>query len=739
MVVSESPAEPAAAAPGGITRRRFLAFAIAAPTLTMAVRIAGDLPFVGEAAAGAAPAPPTLPGGVADAFDLTDALVLAAAPTVHNLVVEITADNRVVMQLPRAEVGQGITTAIAMLLAEELDARLTDVDMRLQDATPSNLFNQLTGGSASVTVLYEPVRTIAAAMRARLVTAAANQWGVPAGSLQTRDTMVVAPDGRTATYGSLSHAAAQVLVPAVDPTPKDPSEFKVIGKPTTRMDARDIVTGKAKYTCDLDVAGAKPTVVARPPTIGGTVAAVNDTAARAMPGVLAITTIPTGVAVVAETFHDALKARDALAITWNPGPVVGTSDAQIRGKLEAATPPFVVPPLGSHVDGTFNFAFVNHAPLETMVAIADVRAGRAELWFPAKSPNAAKQAVAAAIGLPSSAVTCHVIRSGGSFGRRLFFDPAIEAAQISQRVGRAVKLMFTRADDMRHGRMRPVSHHKVRATMLLGAVRTYEHRVATAPFDATHGLGDALTSIGANTFPGGMAQTVFHLSQNMPYEFGLETYLLNEVPLDVPTSSWRSVYSGTVAVADEIMVDEIARQLGRDPFEFRRATLSDARGRAVLDKVAAAGNWGTRMSRGFAQGVALHEEYRGFVAYLVEIDARNAAAPRVTKVVIAADVGRCVNPRGLEAQLIGVTSDAISVMLRAGNHIDSGAVRESSYSDFSWARMRHTPPRVEVHIMPPTGEPGGAGELGYPAAAAAIANAYARATNTKPRNFPING
>jgi isoquinoline 1-oxidoreductase beta subunit len=333
MTVSESPADADATAPPGITRRRFLAYAIAAPTLTMAVRLSGDMPLLGQAAAGAAPA---LPGGVADVFDLTDALVLAAAPTVHNLVIEITEDNRVVMQLPRAEVGQGITTAIAMVLAEELDARLVDVDMRLQDATPANLFNQLTGASASVTVLYEPVRTIAAAMRARLVTAAANQWGVPASSLQTRDTMVIAPDGRAATYGSLSHAAAQVIAPAVDPAPKDPSEFTVVGRPTTRIDARDIVTGKAKYTLDLDVAGAKPTVVARPPTIGGTVASVNDTAARAMPGVLAVTTIPAGVAVAAETFHHALQARDALVITWNPGPVVGTSDAQIRARLEAA-------------------------------------------------------------------------------------------------------------------------------------------------------------------------------------------------------------------------------------------------------------------------------------------------------------------------------------------------------------------------------------------------------------------
>jgi isoquinoline 1-oxidoreductase beta subunit len=728
MAVSE--ASSGGAAPG-IPRRHFLAYLIAAPSLTMAVRFVGT----GTAADAA-----LLPGGLPDAFDLTDALVLAASPTRHDLRIEITPANRVVMQLPRAEVGQGITTAIAMLLAEELDARLADVDMQLQDATPSNLFNQITGGSSSISILYDPVRTVAAAMRARLVTAAAQRWNVPADTLRTENTHVLAPDGRAATYGSLAADAATILLPAVDPAPKDPSEFGVIGTPTSRIDARDIVTGKAKYTLDLDVAGAKPTVVARPPTLGGTVASYDATAARALPGVRAVTDIPTGVAVVADTFHHALAARDALQVRWNPGPAVGQSDASIRAKLAAATPPFLPSLLVPVVDGTFDFAFVNHAPLESMVAIADVQPGRAELWFPAKTPVAAQAAIAQTLGLPQNAVTCHVLRAGGSFGRRLFFDPAVEAAQISQRTGLPVKLLYTRADDMKHGRMRPVSHHKVRATLGLGAVRAYEHRVATAPLDARHGLGEALTAAGANVFPGGFSQSLFHLSQNMPYEFGLETYLLNEIPLDVPTSSWRSVYSGTVAVADEIMVDEVAARLGRDPLAYRRAVASDARARAVLDTVAAAGQWGSAMSAGRAQGVGLHEEYKGFVAYVVEVDARSPLEPKVTRATCAADVGRCVNPRGLEAQLQGVLTDAISAMFYAGNHIDDGAVRESSYSDFRWARMRHTPPRVDVHILPPsTGVPGGAGELGYPAAAAALANAYARATNTKPRRFPIAG
>lgn len=713
----------------GLDRRRFIAYLIAAPTLTMGVRLGVDS-VAPETAAGTP--------GIPDIIDLTDALVLAAAPTVHNLVVEVTAANKVVMQLPREEVGQGITTTFSMVLAEELDARLADVDMRLQDATPSNLMNQLTGGSASVSVLYDPLRTVAAAMRARLVTAAAHRWGVPARTLTTRDTMVIAPDGRTATYGSLTAEAAKVVVPEVSPAPKDPSEFRLIGKPTNRVDARDIVTGRAKYSLDLDVPGAKPTVVARPPTIKGTVRTVDDSAARGMPGVLAIARIPTGVSVTAETFDQALKARDALRITWNPGPLAGQSDSDIRSRLRAAALPFVVPPLGTlAVDGVFDFAFINHAPLETMVAIADVRPDRAEVWMRAKSPIPAQDAVANAVGLPLGAVTLHVIRGGGSFGRGLFFDAGPEAALISKAIGRPVKLLYTRADDMRHGRMRPMSHHKIRATHLLGAVLTYEHRVATPPLDLRHGFGDVITALGADVLPGPFSQTVFNLTQNMPYNFGVETYLLNEVPMDVPTASWRSVYSGTVATADEIMVDEVARRLGKDPVAFRRATLSGARERAVLDKVATAGRWGRAMPPGTAQGVAIHEEYKGCVACLVEIDAR---VPRVTKAVVAVDTGRAVNPRGLESQMIGTVVDGISATLQAGNHIDNGAVRESSYTDFKWARQRHSPPQMEVHVMPPTtGKPGGAGELCFPAAAAAVANAYARATGTKPRSFPIAG
>ncbi|WP_394827391.1 molybdopterin cofactor-binding domain-containing protein [Pendulispora albinea] len=734
---NESAVEVDVPTDAGLGRRRFLTYLIAAPILTVACRSEQlDAPLPAETA-GASQAPL----GIPDIVDLGDALILAGALTVWNLALEVKPDNRIALRLPRAEVGQGITTTAAMLVAEELDARLADVEVALCDAEPEILFNQLTAGSNSVRSLYTPIRATAAAARARLVTAAAQLFKVPADKLTTKDTSVIAPDGRRATYGSLSAAASRIVLPAISPAPKDPSKFTVIGEPTTRIDAREIVTGNAKYTMDLDVPGAMPTVVARPPTIKGTVASFDASAARGMPGVLAITPIPTGIAVTAETFHQAFMARDALRITWNDGPIAALSDADITRKLTSALLPLAVPPvLSLHVDAEFDFAFVSHAPMEVLSAVADVRGGKADVWCSSKSPIIAQQTIAATLGMPQSAVTVHVVRGGGSFGRRLFFDAALEAAQVSKAIGRPVKLMWSRNDDTRHGRMRPASHHKLRATHLLGSVLTYEHRVAAVKTDLGHGLGEALTAIGFTLLGGVPNQLFFLLSENVPYNFGVTTQLLSEVPLEMHTGSWRSVYSGFVAVANEIMVDEIARALGKDPVAFRKSTLSSSRAKAVLAKVASAGHWGRTMPPGTAQGVALHEEYKSCVACLVEIDTRDAAnGPRVTKAVVAADVGRAINPRGLEAQLMGATTDGISVTLQAGLHIDKGAVREGSFSDFRYARMRNTPLEFEVHILPPSGEPGGAGELAYPAAAAAVANAYARATGTSPRRFPISG
>ncbi|MGW3626389.1 molybdopterin cofactor-binding domain-containing protein [Streptomyces sp. NPDC000880] len=720
-------------------RRRFLTYLVAAPTLAVATRFGLD-----AAAPSAVHAVVPTPPAPADLVDLGDVLILAGAPTAGLLVLRVDEDGTVWFRLPREEVGQGLTTAVAMLVAEELDVPLSRIRIELDDARPELLFNQLTGSSNSIRSLYDPVRHTAATARARLVAAAAERWGIPARGLITRDGSVVAPDGLTAPYGSLAAAAAAPALGALTAAPKPESAHTLVGTPNSRTDARAMVTGRQEYTLDLDVPGAKPCVLRRPPTLGGTVQAVpNEAAVRALSGVLDIVVIPTGVAVVAETFGQALVAKDALEVSWGPGTVDTLSDDGIRARLRAATAPLVVPPLlTDHIDAEFDFAFVSHAPLETNSAVADVRSDRATIWSGLKSPIVAQQTIAAAVGLPVHKVTVHVVQAGGSFGRRLFFDAALEAAQVSKASGRPVRLMWPRVDDMRHGRMRPATHHKIRATFALGQVLSFEHRVAAVETDFRHGLGEILTATAAKLPPGignaGFAQTVFLTTVKSPYHFGLTTQLLTEVPLKMPTASWRSVYSANTRGAEEIVVDELAAKLGKDPVAFRRTFLKSAAQRAVLDKVAAEGDWGRTMPAGCAQGVGFHEEYKSRTACLVEIDARDPKRPRVTKAVIAVDVGRPVNPRGLEAQMLGGLTDAISTTLRAGLHIDRGLPMEGSYSQFHYARQKDTPPDVRIFVLPATGEPGGAGELGVPAAVGAIANAYARATGTRPRRFPVN-
>jgi isoquinoline 1-oxidoreductase subunit beta len=719
------------ASAGPLTRRRFLTFVVAAPVLTVAAGSAGGLMTPAKAYA-VVPSPPQ-PENI---LDLGEVMVAATKQAQDLLVLEVTKENQVVFHLPRAEVGQGITTALAIVVADEIDARLGDVDVPLEDARQDLGTAQSTGGSSSVRSLWDPVRSIAADARARLVTAAAEQWNLPARDLTTRDTAVWAPDGRSASYGSLTEAAAKVRVPAVSTNPKPSSEFRLIGSSTTRIDARSIVTGAAKYALDIDVPGALPTVVIRPPTLKGKVKSYDASAALKMSGVVAVTELPSGVAVTAKTFDQALKARAAVQVTWGSGPVDSVSDADIKSRLAAAIPPMTpAPPLTQRVDATFSFAFVNHAPMEVGSAVADVGADSAEVWVASKSPTGAQSAVADAVGLSADQVTLHVIRAGGSFGRRIYYEPAVEAARVSKAIGKPVKLMWTRNDDMRHGRVRPRSHHQLRAVHAGGEVLTYEHRASCVELDLGSGTGQALVDAGYVSPTIGSA--FFILSQACPYNFGVVTASLNEVSYDIPTAAWRSVYSAQARTAEEILVDEIAKGLGTDPVAMRKKFLKTADARAVLDKVATEGNWGRSMSSGTAQGVALHAEYRSIAACLVEIDC-TGDRPRVTKAVMALDVGRQVNPSGLRAQAMGSLMDGISTVLLAGNHLDDGAFREGSYSDFKYARQADAPLACDVYLVGGTGSPGGVGELCVPAAAGAVANAYARATGDKPRTFPIN-
>lgn len=745
-----------------LRRRSLLAYAVSAPVATVAAGFAANLAAVGTAQA----ALPLTPPDTVDYYDLGDAILQAALPTMPLVRLAVGSDGRIKLALPRLESGQGIDTACGMLVAEELNVAPGQVDVTLEDARPALVFNQLTGGSANARVFDAALPLMAASLKARLLAAAAQQWGVGSASLSASGGFVLAGDGRSASYASLTASASLLPVPA-GVLPKAASAWSVVGRRQARLDARDIVTGRKKFTLDQAVPGAMPTMVRRPPTILGTVVSVNNAAAvRAMPGVIGIAVLPAGgnvvptppgVAVMAETFGQAWNAVNALDVTWGAGSIDHHSNASITAQLKASILPFALPPLGAlTVEGEFEMAPASHAALEVDCAIADVRrnaagaVSSAEIWAGLQSPIITQQDMAQTLGLALDQVKVHVVSSGGSFGRRLFWDPVQQAVQVSKLLGRPCKLMYHRADDMRHGRMRPPQYHKVRATLLLGQVVSYQHRIASPRLDTRHGFGELLTASAASA-PASVQQSLGNLAVEealfksmvaSPYHFGVHSKELLPAPIIMNTCSYRSVHIQPTRCVEEIMVDDMARALGRDALEFRLAHLRQPRARAVLQAVAAAAGWGKAMPAGFGQGIAAHQETRSYTACCVEIDARDQIAgtgpARVTRATIAIDVGKPINPSGIEAQLQGALAESISLILMSGLHIERGLPLEGSYSQYHFGRNKHYPKDVRIIILPANGEPtGGLGEVGLSASSGAIANAWARATRQKPRRFPL--
>ncbi|MFD7078177.1 molybdopterin cofactor-binding domain-containing protein [Nocardioides sp. NPDC059952] len=732
-----------------LRRRTFLGYVLAGPTLVAAAELTSAEPA--RAAGPAAPAADGIPWPEpTEILDLNDLMTVAAIPTASLITVEVGADGEVRFALPRAEVGQGITTSSAMLIAEELGVPLDRVHVSLADARPELLFNQLTGASNTTIATYTPIRVAAGIARARLLASAAAELGSRVEALTISDGLVVG-GSRQIPIGDLAARAASVRTEQVSVTLKPDADFTVIGTPRTRVDARAAVTGRKQFTMDLQVPDALPTMVCRPPTINGTVRSVANVAdVRAMPGVTDVVTISTGVAVRARTFGQCIDAVRALRVTWGPGTAEGKDDEDVLEELRRAEAPLGLPPLTPSVEATFTFRFRSNSALDTNCAIADVRPDRAEIWSSLKSPIVAQETIAARLGLPIPAVRVHVTQGGGSFGRRLFFDAALEAAEISRKIGKPVKLMWHRADDSRQGRAHPMARSRVRAAYLGGTVLGYQQSHTSVSTDLGHGLGEIITALAAQIPVGDKAfsQVFFQLSQAMPYNFGPATRVLRETDKSFNTGSMRNVYSPDVTCARELIVDRLAAKTGKDPYRFRRDHLHNARDRAVLDRVAEAGEWGRRLPDGVAQGIAFHGEYHSTSAVLVEIDTRQetvgrqvrdaVTGPRVTKAVLAVDVGTVVNPRGLEAQMMGCLMDGIAQTLTSSLHLRDGHFLEASWDNYFYTRQWNTPPDVRVIIVPGSGEPGGAGELGVAASMAAVACAYGRATGTMPTDFPIN-
>ncbi len=734
---------------GGVGRRAFVGYVIAGTTLVAAADLAlGDAARASSGVSGPQ---------VAELYDLNDFITDTCLPTAGLITITVRSDGTAHFALPRSENGQGIVTSTAMIIAEELDLPVGKVVVTLADARPELLFNQLTGGSSTTTSTYTPIRVAAAIARGALLDAAAVVLGDRAADLIAKGGVIQNRAGDSVTYGELAEAAAATRTRRAEVTLKEESAFRVIGTGQGRTDARDAVTGRKTYTTDLKVKGALPTMVCRAPTLNGTPKRLDNKAEiLAMPGVKDVAVVDTGVAVRAKTFGQCIDAIRAMKVVWNPGPVAGQSDEDIVRKLEAAALPLApVPdnPLARTVTGEFTFYFRSNSALDTNAAVADVRADRAEVWSALKTPIAAQAAIAEACGLPQSKVQVHVMQGGGSFGRRLFFDAALEAAKISKAMKKPVKLMWHRADDARVGRTHPMATSKVQATYVGDQLLSFEQNHTSVETDYRHGLGEMLTATGASLPAGlgnlGFAEGIFAMTTVMPYDFAVKSQQLIETDDRFNTGSMRNIYSPDVRTAGELIVDRLAAAMNLDPFEFRRRHLSDERALGVLETVAREGRWGRTMRPGTAQGIAIHVEYKGATACLVEIDCRRktthrkiedgVGGPRVTRVTFAVDAGLPINPRGLEAQMHGGINDGIAQALTSSMHLRDGHFLEASWDNYFYTRQWNTPPEVNVIVMPPTtGVPGGAGEAGVAASMAAVACAYARATGRMPTYFPIN-
>ncbi|TCK25190.1 xanthine dehydrogenase family protein molybdopterin-binding subunit [Pseudonocardia endophytica] len=740
-----------------VSRRKFLGYIIAAPTLVVAAEIgrqslfdAGSAFGAPNASAAAIPSPPQ----PAELYEFVDSYRDACRPTNGLLKVVVERDGTVSFALPRSDNGQGIMTSFAMIIAEEMGIEPEQVNVTLADARPELVFNQLTGGSSATYSIYSPVRVAAAIAKGALLDAAAAQLGQDKRTLQTAGLTVVDTAGRALPFGELAEKAASPVTKAVEVVLKEKNDFTILGKSRGKDDARAMVTGKKQFTMDIQVPDALHTVICRAPDLNGfpngTPANIDEV--RGMPGVEAVEMIGNGIAVGARTTGQAFDAVNALQVDWAPGTLAGKSDADVVSELRAAELPLAVP---SVVGTTLEQSFVHHArngsALETNCAIVDFKDGKAEVWAPAKSPIAGQKIVAQKLGIPMNAVTFHVVPGGGSFGRRLFNDHVQEASEAAKAFGRPVKLMWDRANDCRQGRVKPLCTTRIRAVVTKDAVASFELRYTGTNMEVDEGFAEMITSQAIKA-PGGnlgISEAFWNISVTTPYNFGVNTAVMNEVESGFNTGSTRNVYGPDTCTAREVMVDRIADQLGKDPYEFRAEFIKNARLKKVLDRAAEEADWGKSMEPGTAQGIAVHQEYKAAMACVVELDCRpetvnrkvrsGRTGPRVTKVTFVVDPGLLLNPLGYEAQMMGGINDGIGWALTGGLHLKDGHFVEASWDNFFYTRQWNTPPEMNIVVVDDSDfpDPGGAGEAGVPATMAAVVCAWRKATGKEPEYTPL--
>lgn len=664
-----------------------------------------------------------------------------------NAYLRVTSDNKVTVVVARSEMGQGIRTALPMILAEELEAGWKQIE--IEQAGASTLYgDQTTGGSASVRTTWDPMRKAGAAAREMLISAAALTWGVPRSACTAQSGSIVhAASNRRLSYGELVAKAATLPIPT-DVTLKQSKDYKIVGQRLARVDSPSKVKGEAVFGIDFRLPQMKYALIARSPTIGGKVTAFDDKDSRKVPGVSSVNKITdSAVAVTADTVWGAMEGRRLLNVTWDAGPNKDLNTAAVMESLKEGiskkgaslySTGDVSKAVGRQITAEYQLPFMAHAPMEPGNCTANHQGSACELWAPTQVPQDCRDAVAQAVGLDPDQVKVNVTLMGGGFGRRLEHDYAVEAALVSKAIAAPVKVIWTREDDMRCSTYRPASLHQLKATLDgAGWPVAFTHRIIAPSISGQKGQPG----------PNGVDPD---LPDEAAFVYALPNvsleYVLTETP--VPLGWMRSVYALQVAFASESFIDELAMAAGKDPLEYRlhmlakdrdvqffSTTWHTARMRNALQLAGEKAQWSKPLPVGLHRGIACFGCFSSYVAEVAEISMQNDL-PRVHRVVAAVDCGQIVNPTILEQQVQGAIIYALTNALRAKITIDKGRVVQGNFDDYAPLRMEETP-TVEIYAVPSSEAPTGIGEPPVPPLAPALCNAIYAATKKRIRALPI--
>jgi isoquinoline 1-oxidoreductase beta subunit len=667
-----------------------------------------------------------------------------------NAWLRITPDNKVTVICGSAEMGQGVLTAIPMLMAEELDAdwKLIAVEQAPVDAAYNNpMFGmQATGGSTTVRAHWEPVRLAGAAAREMLVAAAAAQWKLEPAQLRTERSFVLGPGGKKIAYGALVADAAKQPVPA-KPVLKQAKDFKILGKPTRRLDTPPKVNGTAKFGIDAQVDGMLVAVMARAPIAGAKPKAMNEAQARAVRGVQKIITIPGGVAVLADGYWAAKKGRDALDVQWDLGAHADLSSAKVASLLAegAANAGAVAVDAGNLKDATataertlsasYEVPYLAHACMEPLNCLAWVQKApggdEVTLWAGTQSQGPAQGILAQVAEATPAKVKINTLLLGGGFGRRFAPDFVIDATLLSKLSGSPVKLIYTREDDMAAGYYRPASLVRFEGALdAKGQPTALRADIASPSIMAASGF----MKIPEN---GVDAMAVEGLADH-PYEIANQRIAYGRAEPGPQVWFWRSVGHSQNAFFIESFIDEMAAAAKADPLQFRLALLGKhPRHRAVLQAAADKAGWGKPLPAGVKRGIAVAESFGSYVAEVAEVSVGADGTPKVHRVVAAVDCGQTVNPQTIARQIEGAICYGLSAALYGRISFKDGKVEQGNFNDYPVVRMNEMP-KVEVVILPSLEAPGGIGEPGTPPIAPAVTNAIFAATGVRVRSLPID-